>query len=327
MTDLEEQLLLRRTAKDIFSSDVSLADLAPMGWLGLLTEANVGGEGWFPYEAALLALEGGWAGTASTWYMNALTAGLASQLPGLSATAEALLAGEQVGSFAHSTNVSSAGDAVSGSIARVLSERPPDVVVLTGLPSHAVIVDLREGAGAVLSDVEGLETERQIYRLELDQMTVQSTASPNAASLELMATVLLCADTVGAVRRAAQIVTDYLVQREAFEVPIASFQVIQHRLVNLDILHRASEALVLRAAAALAEHEPRAEQLVLAAHSYIEGRAVRAIDDCIQLAGGIGFTWEFPIHHALRRVSTNASLLGSGRTSRRQLASAKGWVQ
>jgi alkylation response protein AidB-like acyl-CoA dehydrogenase len=49
------------------------------------------------------------------------------------------------------------------------------------------------------------------------------------------------------------------------------------------------------------------------------------VDECMQLSGGIGFTWEYPLHHELRRVFTNAQLLGTARSSRALLAEVSGW--
>ena len=79
MPDLDERLLLRGTAREVFAADPAIEDTAHLGWLGLLTPEDAGGEGWFPYEAALIAMEGGRAGTASTWYMTALAAGFLAQ--------------------------------------------------------------------------------------------------------------------------------------------------------------------------------------------------------------------------------------------------------
>jgi len=326
--DLDERLLLRGTAQEVFASDPSIKDIAQLGWLGLLTAENAGGEGWFPYEAALIALEGGRAGTASTWFMTALAAGILSRAPEAQKEIGALLSGDQVGAFASAPLLTMTAGTVAGTASRVLSERAPDVVVLAGPPALSLIATTTQQLGVALHpNVETLETMRRLFRLTLDTARVHSIDRQAVAPVELLATVLLSADTVGAVGRAVQIVTDYLVEREAFGVPIASFQVVQHRLVDLTLFHSASEALVLSAAGALALGEPRAERLALAAHTYIESRAVQAVDDCIQLAGGIGFTWEFPVHHLLRRASTNAALLTSARTSRHQLAALRGWGQ
>jgi alkylation response protein AidB-like acyl-CoA dehydrogenase len=328
MPDLDERLLLRGTAREVFAVDRAIEDIAHLGWLGLLTTEDAGGEGWFPYEAALIAMEGGRAGTASTWYMTALAAGFLSRSRGTREIAAALLSGDQVGAFASAPLLTASSGTVTGTVHRVLSERAPEVVVLAGPPEIGLIATTTAHRGiAMHPNLETLETERHLFRLILDKVETDSIDAKAVASLDLLATVLLCADTVGAVGRAVQIVTEHLVQRDAFGAPIASFQVVQHRLVDLTLFQSAGEALVLSAAGALALGEPRAERVALAAHTYIESRAVHAVDDCIQLSGGIGFTWEFPVHHLLRRVSTNAALLRSARTSRHRLAALRGWAR
>jgi alkylation response protein AidB-like acyl-CoA dehydrogenase len=45
----------------------------------------------------------------------------------------------------------------------------------------------------------------------------------------------------------------------------------------------------------------------------------------MQLSGGIGFTWEYPLHYELRRVFTNSHLIGTARSSRALLAEVSGW--
>ncbi len=296
-----------------------------MGWLGLLTSESAGGEGWFPYEASLVVLEGGRVGSSSTWYLGALAAAFTSHAPnGLEWTA-GLLSGDLVGTYAYAPDMVVTEGTVSGIANRVLSDRPPDITVFAGSPSPDSSIVAVENKGApVHADPAALETERSLYRLTMEPSPASVIEPQSVKALALLAIVLLCADTVGTVGRAMKIVTDYLVDREAFDVPIASFQVIQHRLVDLATFYSASEALVLSAATAVGKEQSDAERLALAAHAYIEGRAIRAVDDCIQLAGGIGFTWEFPLHHALRRTLTNAALFGSGRASRQRLAEVKG---
>lgn len=325
MTDVDERLLLRSTAREVFASGPTPADIVALGWLGLLTAERVGGEGWFPYEAALIALEGGRAGSPSTWSLCALAAACTSHAPEGPDLTAGLLSGDLVGTYAYAPDVTVADQRASGTAPRVLCDRLPDIVMLTGVPSLGPLaVAVGQGGAELHSDVTALETERVLFRLTMDRTPVRVIEPGSAAALELSATVLLCADTVGAVERALRLVTRHLVEREAFGVPIASFQAVQHRLVALATFHSAAEALLLSAAGALGQGRSDAERLALAAHAYIENRAVRAVDDCIQLAGGIGFTWEFPVHHVLRRTSTNAALLGPGRTSRERLAAVKG---
>jgi alkylation response protein AidB-like acyl-CoA dehydrogenase len=327
MPELEERLLLRGTAQEVFASAPTIMDIAGLGWLGLLTAEGAGGEGWFPYEAALIAMEGGSAGTGSTWFMTALAAAFLSHTPEAQERVAALLSGDQAGAFASGPQLAGTAGTVTGSVARVLSERVPEVIVLAGPPPLGIVTTTSDQHGfRAYVNAKTLETQRRLFHLALESTPTDSLHGKATVLLELVATVLLCADTVGAVGRAVQIVSDYLVQREAFGAPIASFQVVQHRLVDLTLFQRASEALVLSAASALALGEPRAERLALAAHTYLESRAVQAVDDCIQLSGGIGFTWEFPVHHLLRRVSTNAALLRSARPTRHRLAELRGWT-
>jgi alkylation response protein AidB-like acyl-CoA dehydrogenase len=57
----------------------------------------------------------------------------------------------------------------------------------------------------------------------------------------------------------------------------------------------------------------------------LSARAVPALEDCVQLAGGMGFTWEFPIHHALRRALTNCVAIRTARLSTNRLARSRAW--
>ncbi len=78
------------------------------------------------------------------------------------------------------------------------------------------------------------------------------------------------------------------------------------------------------AALALADRDPQAHSLVAIAHSYFVLHCVAALDDCIQLSGGIGFTWEWPIHHAMRRAALELRRR-AGRRTRFRVAAAC-WV-
>jgi alkylation response protein AidB-like acyl-CoA dehydrogenase len=108
-------------------------------------------------------------------------------------------------------------------------------------------------------------------------------------------------------------------------VPIASFQAIQHRLVELLVFEVKARAVVMRAARAIASADARAPVLTAAAHAFVAAKAAAAVDECMQLSGGIGFTWEYPLHHELRRVFTNGQLMGTARGSRQLLAEVSGW--
>jgi alkylation response protein AidB-like acyl-CoA dehydrogenase len=81
----------------------------------------------------------------------------------------------------------------------------------------------------------------------------------------------------------------------------------------------------MKAARAIACDDERATLLTAAAHAFVAANATACVDECMQLSGGIGFTWEYPLHHELRRVFTNSQVLGTARSSRELVAEVSGW--
>ena len=328
MIDVEDAEILRSTAREIVTRGCNLDQAAALGWTGLFTAEDAGGEGWHPLEAVLIAIESGRAASASSWTTTAIAAGIVSSIPGHAAPAVGLLDGSRLGvvSVTHLESLIADNGGVSGATGRMLAEREPDVVVLLDRRVDQALVFLAGDAGVELDeDTSGLETIRLVYRARLESASAIKLVGDQVARLRIASLLLSVADTVGAVQAAVELVSSYLSDRVAYGAAIASFQAVQHRLVDLTVFELAADALVRRAARALAEGDPDAERLAAAAHTFTEARAVEAIDDCIQLAGGIGFTWEFPLHHLLRRASTNAALFGSGRASRDRLARLGGW--
>jgi alkylation response protein AidB-like acyl-CoA dehydrogenase len=110
-------------------------------------------------------------------------------------------------------------------------------------------------------------------------------------------------------------------------VPIASFQAEQQRLVDLLVFEAKARAIIMKAARALEADENLDDAITLAAaaHAFVVAKATASVDECMQLSGGIGFTWEYPLHHELRRVFTNGYLLGTARSSRALFAERSGW--
>jgi alkylation response protein AidB-like acyl-CoA dehydrogenase len=67
-----------------------------------------------------------------------------------------------------------------------------------------------------------------------------------------------------------------------------------------------------------------AATLISVAKAYIADRAPAIIQDCVQLHGGIGVTWDHDLHLYLRRVTQNTALYGSVRQHRERLAALVG---
>ena len=130
----------------------------------------------------------------------------------------------------------------------------------------------------------------------------------------------ICSEAVGCMRKVLNDTVQYCKQRQQFGQPIGSFQVLQHRMVDMYMeLEQAIAAVYLAILHLAAEPASRA-RAVSAAKATI-GRAARFIgQNAVQLHGGMGYTWESGVHVYLKRAALNRSLFGSPAAHRRRLA-------
>jgi alkylation response protein AidB-like acyl-CoA dehydrogenase len=271
----------------------------------------------------VVAEEAGAAYSPHPWAESALAASALSTLPPFTERLDAVLAGELSATFCTGEiHLDPDGSRASGVFP-----------FSAGLPAQILVVATRDGdaVGVVEGDegvtldeqADSLDSTRDFRCLRLSAARVGPFTTAHLGWLTATAQLLSCADTVGTLGRAIDIVTTHLVERKAFGSPLASQPVIQHRLVDLSILHASARALVFRAAETI--EQMAGASLVDAAHVYLSARAVPALEDCVQLSGGMGFTWEFPIHHALRRALTNSAAIRTARISSDRLAASRGW--
>ncbi len=126
------------------------------------------------------------------------------------------------------------------------------------------------------------------------------------------ATALLCAEAIGAMKSANDATLDYLKQRKQFGVPIASFQVLQHRMVEMYICTEQARSLSILAASKVdgtSDAKDRA-RAVSAAKIKIADAARQVSQEAVQLHGGMGMTEELKISHTFRRLTMIAQQLG-----------------
>lgn len=112
----------------------------------------------------------------------------------------------------------------------------------------------------------------------------------------------LCSEAVGAMDVAKEYTLEYLRTRKQFGVPIGSFQALQHRMADLLLEIEQARSAVINAAAGLAA-ERKVRERALSAAKYSIGRIGALVaEECIQLHGGIGMTWELPLAHYAKRL-------------------------
>lgn len=315
--DLE---FLRESARDFLAGrgeKDSVADLAAMDWTGLLVDETLGGAGWLPVEAAVVSEEIGRVRDRSTWLGTTVAAAALGSAP-------VDIRDRWLPLVLDGTVPS--GSALAGGTVRVINADSLQVLVTLG-DNGIHLFELSDATPRTRDD-EMLDVSRPAWRVELTGTDGVLVGGPERADqLLAVAKVLLSADSLGALSATFERLVGYLKDRMAFGAPIASFQAVQHRLVELLVFEAKARAVIMKAARALASEDAvtRAVGISDVAHAFVMSKASAAVDECMQLSGGIGFTWEYPLHHELRRTFTNGYLLGTARSSRAAFAERAGW--
>ena len=137
-------------------------------------------------------------------------------------------------------------------------------------------------------------------------------AQPAIEEATDFATALLCADAVGAMKSANDATLEYLKTRKQFGVPIASFQVLQHRMVEMVICTEQARSMAVLAASKVdtcTDPQERA-RVVSMAKVKIADAARQVSQESVQLHGGMGMTEELKISHTFRRLTMAAQRFG-----------------
>ena len=125
-----------------------------------------------------------------------------------------------------------------------------------------------------------------------------------------IALVLQAAEMAGASGRVFEFTLEYSFDRFSFGRPLASYQALKHRFADMKLWLETGYATTDQAAIGVSRGDDAA-RLASVAKSYVGDRSVEIIQDCVQMHGGIGVTWEHDIHLYLRRAAVNRELFGS----------------
>jgi alkylation response protein AidB-like acyl-CoA dehydrogenase len=139
-----------------------------------------------------------------------------------------------------------------------------------------------------------------------------------------IAVVLQCAELVGVVAAVLGFTRQWLADRFTFGRPLESYQALKHRFADLTMWSHAAQAAAYAAAAAVQERHEDAADVVSIAKAYLGQRATDIIQDCVQLHGGLGVTWEHDIHVYLRRATVGRVTWGTPSQHRRRIADLLG---
>jgi alkylation response protein AidB-like acyl-CoA dehydrogenase len=135
----------------------------------------------------------------------------------------------------------------------------------------------------------------------------------------------LAAESVGAMAALHELTVDYLKTRKQFGVPIGSFQVLQHKAVDMFTALEQARSMAYYATMMAAEPNADERQRAIAAAKVQIGRSARFVGEtAIQLHGGIGMTMEYKAGHYFKRLIMIDMAFGDADHHLRELAKAGG---
>lgn len=138
---------------------------------------------------------------------------------------------------------------------------------------------------------------------------IELPGEATAHSLERQMNLALASESIGAARAILEITVEYMKEREQFGRPIASFQALKHRIADHMTEIVSGEEFVGLAVESGARSDPDACIWAKLAKVRCTESHARIAQDCLQLHGGVGFTWEFDVHIYLNRARLNELLV------------------
>ena len=329
-----EQDQLRAHARSFLEKrrdGASWPELARLGWTGASIPEAQGGAGLSFIEEAIVFEELGRALYAGPFFST-----VALALPALACAPE-LLAKVASGAL---TATLAAGTAVE---ARRVGDRwllrgatglVPDAGAVDAFVVHARGPD---GIGLYLAEphdaqarirvLDTVDASRRLGRVTFADHDARLLAAPPAAAKIIASTrrralAALALEAVGVASHALELGVEHAKGREQFGRPIGAYQAVSHKLADTYVETELARSLAYWAAWCIAEDDGQAELAAVAAKSYAAEAAVAACERAIQVHGGMGFTWDHPLHRYYKRALWIEAFDRSAAAHRAEIAQA-----
>ena len=321
---------------------------AEMGFTGILIDEADGGLGLGHVEAGIVLEEIGRNLTPSPFLITAVAVVEALKgTPHGQRWFPGILAGDTVAALAVDEGPKHRPEAIEMRAERVgngfrLSGRKQFVVQGASADVIVVAAEAEEGLTlfAVEKDRDGLEVEgvrladssvgaRMEFRgVEVDADAVIGEVGQSGARLDRLldaGRAGAAAEMVGLGSQAMAMTVDYLKQRKQFGRAIGEFQALQHRAAHLYAELEIARAAVLKAQQLLDEADDRAEAMVAVAKAKAGRASTLAVQEGVQMHGGIGMTDEYDIGLYMKRDRVLNELFGDAAFHADRLARMRGY--
>jgi alkylation response protein AidB-like acyl-CoA dehydrogenase len=269
----------------------SWAELAELGWLGVSVVEEEGGAGLGFLEEAVLLEELGRALYPGPYFSTIVLA-----LPALGPEDRAKVAAGEVRWSAQ----------VDGLV--------PDLALVDR------VLTAEGGIDAIGETVETMDATRRLGRLSAVDSENDSQPAGDAALDRPRLRAALALEAVGVAQRALDWGVEHAKERQQFGKSIGVYQAVSHSLVNAFMATELARSLAYWAAWCVAEGDDQAPTAAAAAAAYAAEAAVSASERAIQVHGGIGFTWEHPLHRFYKRAQWIQAFDGFPAVQRAEIA-------
>jgi alkylation response protein AidB-like acyl-CoA dehydrogenase len=301
-----------------------------MGLAGLLVPEELDGQGATHREAAVVLEELGRAVAPVPYLTSAVVATEALLECGADDLLSQLASGTTIGALAVALNVTAGSaykvvrfenGALHGELTGIADAAVADVLLVPADDGGLYAVD---AAAVTITPQVSLDLTRPLAKVALDGAPARllGDAEPAVRRALRAGAGLLASEQLGLADWALTETVRYLKERRQFNRPVGGFQALKHRLAQLWLEVVNLRAAARHAADALAsgEHGEEAAVAVAVAQAYAASVAVRAAEEALQLHGGIGMTWEHPVHLYLKRAKADSIAYGTAGAHREALA-------
>ncbi|HEX7825604.1 MAG TPA: acyl-CoA dehydrogenase family protein, partial [Mycobacterium sp.] len=291
---------------------------AEQGLQGLHLSEAVGGQGFGILELAIVLAEFGYGAVPGPFVPSAIASALISASDPEDKRLEALASGDAIAAYAIDSGLTATrqgdGLVIRGEVRAVPAAAQASILVLP--------VAIDSGEEWVVLDADQVEIEpvasvdplRPLAHVRANAVEVgddRVLANLSRTRARALMSTLLSAECIGVARWATDTAAEYAKIREQFGRPIGQFQTIKHMCAGMIAETERATAAVWDAARALDEEGGDSYEFAAAvAATLAPVAAQQCAQDCIQVHGGIGFTWEHDTNVYYRRAIVLAASFG-----------------
>ena len=303
-----------------------LAALADLGVIGALFNEDAGGFGGAGFDLSVVFETLGKGLVVEPLLSSAVLAGgVLARAGGRQDLIDRLISGAVTAAFAHFENIgwgpgdidtradkTAEGWVLNGAKSVVRFGDTADVLVVSAKGDDGISLFLLkpDAKGLVIAPYQTIDGGRAA-EITLNDVSVPPEALIGAPGEgeDILTHVLgrgifcLCAEALGLMQAIRDLTIEYLRTRQQFGLPIGKFQALQHRMAEVLLEIEQAKSAVINAAGVVDEASVARER-ALSAAKYTIGRVGALVgEEAVQMHGGVGMTWEYPLGHFVKRLT------------------------